>query len=477
MKTKNALFRLAIIFAFVSTLIGCGGNGGGTPPPAGTPVVSQGSITALGSITVNGIKFEDTLANITADDTAKTPSFLQTGMTVKVSGRRNDDGITGTADRIEVENEVRGAVAGLSGDTFTVLGQTVVVDGGTVLDGGISFSGGTISGLLDGNEVEVHGQRDATGVIRATRVEKLGADAEDEVKGLVSNAPGGILDLGESFDIGTLSIATNASTAIVPEGSVVADGTLVEVHLAPGAPATATRIEVEDAEDAEFEPAEGQEFEVEGFISDFNPSFPNDFFVNGVEVHVTNSTRFEGGVVTDLGNDVKVEAEGHMIGGVLVANKITFKDTVRFEANADGNASAGVLGRTVVATSMTELINLPTGIGAILAGDGLRIRGFLNNDGTTITATRIEKLSNPVTADKIILQGPVSSLNSVAMTLVIVGITVNASAVPANEIQNDNDQVITIDQFFASLTANRTIVKARGSFSPDTLTADKIEIE
>lgn len=476
MKTGIGIGRaVVVVFAAVAVLalFACGGGGGGDPAPAGVAVVSTGTMTK-GSVIVNGVRFEDTVANITADDSAKTPAFLQTGMTVKVKGTRNDDGLTGTADRIEVENEVRGPVAGLLGDSFTVHSQAVVVNAGTVLDGEITFSAGEIGGLSDGENVEVHGQRLADGTIVATRVEKLTGTIVivDEVRGIVSN-----LTLNTSFVIGSLTITYADTTPILPAGAALANGALVEVHLTAGN--AATQIEIEDAEDAEFDPVEGQEVEVEGFISGFNPSFPNDFFVNGVEVHVTGSTRLEGGVVADLGNDVKVEAEGHMIGGVLVADKITFKDTIRFEANADSNASAGVLGKTVVITSRTELINLPTGIGAISAGNGLRIRGFLNNDGTTITATRVEKLNSPVDAGKIILQGPVSSFSAADKTLVIVNITVNASTVPANEIQNDGDQEITLDQFFASLIANRTIVKARGTFNAGTITitANKIEIE
>jgi len=60
---------------------------------------------------------------------------------------------------------------------------------------------------------------------------------------------------------------------------------------------------------------------------------------------------------------------------------------------------------------------------------------------------------------------------------VIFGLTVDASGVPANEVQNDDDAVITFDQFFGAITLNRTFVKARGSFSGNTLTASRIELE
>jgi hypothetical protein len=163
-----------------------------------------------------------------------------------------------------------------------------------------------------------------------------------------------------------------------------------------------------------------------------------------------------------------------------VAEKIEFKESVKIESNATGSTANSVtlLGKTVFLTSQTEKNGFTDP--SELVNQGVKVRGFVNMDGTTITATRIDKLSNPVNFDQNELQGPVASFNAPARTLTIVGITVNASSVPANDVKNADDQVITIDQFFALLTANRTIVEARGIFSsgpPPTITADKVEIE
>lgn len=465
-------FSAAVATVALIGLVSCGGGGGygggGGSGGGGTPIIASGAITAKGSITVGGIKYDDTLATVTADDSTISYLDLQLGQTVKVKGRRNDDGITGTADRIEVENEVRGAVAGLSGDSFTVHDQTVVVDSNTVLDGGITFSGGTISGLTNGENVEVHGQRLADGTIMATRMEKLTGAFVDEVRGIVSN-----LVLNTSFNIGSLTITYDGGTPILPAGATLTAGALVEIHLSG---TTATRIEIEDAEDAEFEPAEGQEVEVEGFIVNFDGT--SDFEVNGVHVHLTASTRYEGGVLGDIADDVKIEAEGHMSGGVLVADKISFKDTIRIEAPADGNGSPDVLGLTIATTSATDLSGLSGGIGGIPAGDRLRIRGFANADGS-VTATRIDDGGGG--GGDVILQGPVHTiLPGPTYSFHILNIAVDAANVPPAEVKNDNDVQIGIDTFFAALTENKTIVKARGTYGGGiggTLTADKIELE
>ena len=463
----RALFLIVACFAFAS----CGGGGGGSVVAgggSGGTGISTGVMTK-GSVIVNGVRFEDSLAQITIDDTPKLPADLEDGMVVKVRGKFNADGLTGEAERIEAENEVQGKIAskGPEADAFTVLGTKVFVDGGTVWS---NVPGSSLAGLSVDDPVEVHGLRDSANNLRATRVEFLAGArlAEpDELKGVVSGLSAG----AQTFFLGTQLVSYGGAT-IRPAGAL-ADGILVEVHGSLSGPTfNATFVDLEDLEDDAFDPAEGEEVEVEGFVSGFGAT-PGDFFVNGRAVRTTASTRFEGGIPGDLANDVRVEAEGHKSGSVLIVEKIEFKESVRIESNAAGSTANSVtlLGKTVLLTSQTDTSGLTVG----LTG-GLKVRGFLNLDGVTITATRIDSLSNPVDVDKHILQGPVSSFDAPARTLTIAGITVNASGTGV-EFEDDNDALITPSQFFALLTANRTIVKARGTFAAGTITADKVEIE
>jgi hypothetical protein len=469
---KIYMYGVGAAVAAVFALSACGGGGGGTPGATSAPVVSTGTMTK-GSVIVNGVRFEDTLADITADDSPKTPAFLQSGMTVKVKGRRNDDGVTGTATDIEVENEVRGTITAKGTDSFTVLGQTVFVDGGTVFDDVANFAA-----LAVGNAVEVHGQRDAAGAIRATRVELLaGPGVVDEVRGVVagkdaSPGPG-------TFTIGGGTFTFDGGTVIV--GGVAFDnGDLVEIHLDAGTN-RANRIELEDAEDAAFDPAEGEEFEVEGFVTGLAG---DNFFVNGQAVSLQAGTRFEAGLPADLANDVRVEADGHMIGGVLVADKITFKDSVRFEANLEAvsggpDNNVTVFGRTVFITSRTE--QNPRD-GSFLVGEGVKIRAFLNLDNTTFTATRIDEESAPVAPDDHAIQGLVISASSPTIVLVKElpdGFTVDTTGLLDVNFKDDNDIPIGRSAFFGALTARQTVVKAKGTWNAgtNTLSAREVEIE
>jgi len=127
-------------------------------------------------------------------------------------------------------------------------------------------------------------------------------------------------------------------------------------------------------------------------------------------------------------------------------------------------------------TSRTEFSGGIVGEAGIADGNGLEIEGFLNPDGS-ITATEIKKLGSPVSGSEIVLQGVVANVSSAAYTYTVAGITVNASTVPADEIDDDGDTPLTLSGFFAKLTENRTVVKAKGSYGAGVLTANKIEIE
>jgi hypothetical protein len=208
--------------------------------------------------------------------------------------------------------------------------------------------------------VEVHGQRNASAAVRATRVEKLSAAAEDEVRGIVTGKTG---TSSGTFSIqGSSHVYNYDGAAVIVGASTFADGDLVEVHLSGS---DATRIELEDAEDTEFESAD--HFEIEGFIRGYSVH-PGIFSVGLQQVQTDGTTRFEGGASADLGDDVRVEAEAMVSGGILYAEKIAFKETMKLEGNAGSNGSADLFGLAVEVTSQTEYSDLPSGLASILSG-------------------------------------------------------------------------------------------------------------
>ena len=180
-RTKTILILAALVG--ILFLYACSLNG----EDPGVTVVTHGTMRK-GSVIVNGVHFTVPAGTpITVDDSSDQPeSELEDGMVVTLRGTVNSDGVTGTAEKVESEDELQGQVESVfpAADPayLVVLSQNVYVDDLTYY-GNI----GDLSGLVDGDYVEVHGQRDANGNIWATRVEKLSGSPEIELKGVVSN--------------------------------------------------------------------------------------------------------------------------------------------------------------------------------------------------------------------------------------------------------------------------------------------------
>ena len=275
--------RTALLAALAaSVLAACGGGGGGggggsggTGASSSVSAVSTGVMTK-GSTIVNGVRFEDNTANISIDDTPKTALQLQNGMVVKVVGTVNDDGINGTAQRVNALVEVRGRPTSVSTTANTqsllLLGQTVLVDDQTIFSNLANFN--AIVAGPTGTLIEVHGLRDATGQIRATRVEantaQMADSSLDEIRGVVAN---GIGTRPSTFTLGGQTINVGAAAVIVPTGANWPNGTVVEVYCSTrpcavnGVAFQASRLKVED--NSAFQPAPGQRVEAEGLISSF----------------------------------------------------------------------------------------------------------------------------------------------------------------------------------------------------------------
>lgn len=482
---KSVIGIIALTALVILASCSSGGGSGGGTPTTGTAVISTGTMTT-GSVIVNGVRFTaDTGATIRIDDNPGRPEAeLRNGMQVKVKGQINDDRVTGRFEKVEAEPEVRGKLASLGTSSFSVNGQIVFVDDSTVFEDrntGV-FSTITFAVLGNANEVEVHGGRDDQGRILATRVERRDDSPLDEVKGTISTVPN-----GTTFTLtnGTTLLTVNYGTAtITPAGATLGQGDFVQVHGSFSAGTfTASLINREDLEDAEFEPVEGQELEVEGHINGF-AAHPGEFLVAGQTVRTALSTRFESGSSADLDNNVKVEAEGHLTLGVLVADKIKFKRAqVRIEALAtaiDTTArTVTVMGNTV---QVNDLTRLDDALNTITANtDRVEVRAYEDKTGTII-AVRLRKAGG----GSDVLQGPVTAKDATAKTLVLLGggnaINVTLSATPEDHFLDHHHVPIGSSAFFAAVTPASgttagTLLKVKGTFSAGTVTGTEAELE
>src|SRR5882672_5765948 len=442
---KTSLFG-PLLFGTLLALASCGGGSSG---PGGSGATSTfGTITAFGSVFVNGVEFSTSGATIVLDGNPATESNLRVGMVVTVSGSRS--GSSGSATRIEVDEAVKGFVeAKPDANHWTVMGQTVLVDDQTRFENNVQPAVGEFA--------EVHGLVVADGTISGGFIEK-GNDPFPafEVKGFVKNQD----DTAKTFQIGTLTVNYNGATIndmpnpmgnawngllVEAKGNTCATtpvcGTLTASKVEPNGP------QMQDVAD----------FEIEGFVTKINS--PTDFVVGNQRVVTTTSTVFEGGVAGDIAVGVKLEVEGVLAGGVLTASKVEFRDSVRLEGDVDivGASSLtlrGLPGITVTVNSLTQFEGSVSGLNNLVAGDHVRIRGRASGSNTLI-ATEVERGS----ADpRVELHGPIQSITGATpnQIVTILGVAVDTTGVAFEDANRAT--------FFSQAVAG-TLVKARGGLN------------
>jgi len=435
--------------------------GGGTSGTGGSGVTSTGTITAFGSVFVNGVEFNTSGATIVLDDNPAAESNLRVGMVVTVSGSRS--GSSGSATRIEVDDALKGFVeAKPDANHWTVMGQTVLVDDRT------RFENNVQPGV--GDFAEVHGLVVADGTISGGFIEKKNAPFPAfEVKGFVKNHN----DASKTFDIGTLTVNySNASINDMPNPATTSwNGLLVEAKgstCAGAAPVCGT-LTASKVEPNGPQMREAAEFEIEGFVTSLTST--SDFVVGNQRVVTTGSTRFEGGVASDIAVGVKLEVEGVLASGVVTASKVEFGDGIRIEADIDTVGASsftlrGLPGITVTVNSLTQFEGGVSGLNNLVAGNHVRVRGRVSGSNTVI-ATEVERRS---AESRVELQGPIQSITGASpnQIVTILGVAVDTTGVVFEDVNRST--------FFSQAVAG-TLVKARGSLNGSTVTWSEMELE
>lgn len=473
MKTTLARLLPASIAGAVA-VAGCGGGTegtGGVPPPA--PASYSTGVMTVGSVIVNGVRYDDTNATVIIDDNTAARSQLRDGMVVKVRGRINDDGVTGTAERIEVENELRGTVTAIdlsaNPPTFTVNGVLVRTDDATVFANGVTIN------ALPNAKVEVHGLRDAAGVLRATRVEmQTGTGLADEFKGAVTTPFN-----GTTFGIGAVVVTVSAQPAatFTPAGCSAAAltvGRVVEVHgsFTGVNQFNATRIDCEDLEDDSngLKPPAGARTEIEGFVTSLGAA---SFTLNGLTVNFGSATQFRNGSREDLANGARVEVDGTLNGTTLTAREISFKsDRIILQGQASGVTPTQfvVLGQTVQRNDLTDV----TVGGGLANGTRVQVRARFTSGGALVA----EEVRDPSggNANREIVQARVTA--KTAATITLLGATYDLPEGATIYKRADDTFFPSRADFLAAVVAQPTggtLVKVRGE--PLSAGVDEAEIE
>ena len=340
---RPALFVLAACAS--AALVACGGGGGGTASvgTGGTGSFAVGSINGLGSIYVNGVRFNTANAQISnANSPAQTVPDL--GMTVEVRGQILPGG-TSTAATVVIASEFKGPITSVdvANNRLVIFGRTVQITPATIF-----FDRANLSQLAAGNVVEIYGLPQPDGTLRATRIEFEAVNVTEfqaqpgnesfHVEGLLTNLAG--TTPTRIFQVAGVRFREVVDHALPAN---LANNTEVTVAFAPttdAQPFDAVTVRVESRSFADGV----RHAEIEGLISD--PRVTTDgattFRLNGFEVRVPASGvtfEFDGPTQPALAVNVRVEVYGHIDNGVLVATKVEFEDE---DTDRDAFEFAGV---------------------------------------------------------------------------------------------------------------------------------------
>jgi hypothetical protein len=438
---------------------GGGGNSGGGGGIGGTGV-AYGTITAFGSVWVNGVEYDTSNTTFKTDDNPNGgggQDDLRVGMVVRVDGS-----ISGaTASTITEDESLKGFVEQvIDANRMVVMGQTVQIDNTTRFDNGVV--------PVQGDRVEVHGLIAGDGVISAGYIEKktTAPTPPFAVKGIVKNQD----TASQTFQVGTLTVQyAGATVGDMPAGTW--NGLQVDIKgssCGGVAPVCGTLVATK-VEPAGARVSSASQAEIEGVVVAVTA---NGFTIGNQQVVTTANTRYEGGVAGDLIVGTKVEAEGSISNGVLTATKVSFRDAVKIEgdvATVNGGTLtiSGLPGVTVNVTTITELKDVT--LAGLAAGQHLRIRGKLGA-GNSMVATRLE-LRNADT--DVELQAPAQAITP-ETSIRLLGVDISTAGV--SQYRDVNDAAITRSAFFAAARVNG-LIKANGSRSGATVNWNELELE
>jgi hypothetical protein len=391
---RSAIRNSGAVLVALLLAVACGGGGGGNMP-APNQAFTQGTIMGFGSIIVNGVRFDDSAAQVMDDDgQLHNQGDLKLGMNVEIESSGIDRGSnTAKASEVRFGAAIVGPVSAISGSTtpktLTVLDQIVEVSDTTVFDDSLTNGFASIS---VGDVLEIHALLDtATGHYLAKRIEPESGATVFKLRGVVAN-----LDTtAMTFTIGGATIDfSGVAAASLPAN--FANGQTVRVKLQTTKNSSGQWVAISiQANQPRME--DRDEAEVQGTITDFTST--TSFKVNGLPVDASNAAFPDGTAGVVLG--AMVEVEGAVVNGVLVATRVELEamhqndDRNKNElhgpiANLDTTAKTFVVrGVTVHYDSTTTVFK--DGVEADLAnGKRVEVKGALSADGTSVQATLIE---------------------------------------------------------------------------------------
>lgn len=418
---RRAARMLPLAFALALGLAACGGGGGSsttgstagttpTPTAAAAGTYSSGTITAFGSVWVNGHEFNTDHARVIDDDTGATTAGvngLEVGAVVDVKADDNSTANAPVAAELHLHPLARGYVdaANATAGTIKVMGQTVQLTSATsfsdhracasattspctaittaagLVPSTVSGSSTTTISATPGNYVTVHGflfggSSTATVNIVATLVAVGDAPPPTSANRAAFKAEGTATVGTSTLTIGALNVDLSKATCFAGEGptpcaSAFTTGQVVSAGASTSPALPATTLVADFARAAKRMPVEtaGSTVEVEGAVASVGTA---TFVVRGISVDASGLP--SGTALPKVGDVVRVEGTFASSGQSVTATSLAILHaanavSVGLQGDATnvapgtttGTFTVSVLGQTVTVNAQTRLADMSVG--------------------------------------------------------------------------------------------------------------------
>ena len=528
----NAFFLRIRLILLVLFLGAC--SGGGTDLAQGGiggTGFTEGPISGFGSIFVNGIQYDTNQAEILINGEAAADDALRLGMVVAVDGEH--DGVVGSAERIEFQEDLRGPVTGVDNSLglLWVLGQTVSVDTLTVFEGVDA-----LAQLRSGDVVQISGLGDTQGGLRATRIvlvsstggvdSEISTGTEEDAASITpptmtSPAPlpaqqlftvrGRIAELDNAlgnFKLGDLLVHYGNARSLpsLREGAVV-----VVTGSLEGAVLNAAEVRAQQP----LVPADpNARVVLTGVVGDFVSLA--DFDIGQVGAQADRNTEFLFGSAADLAPGVEVTVTGKPgANGRLQLERVELHGatelrtapgqvqiSARVQAVDSGRESIQLAGVQVRVDRTTQfrdalLAQNVFNLNHVSTADTVSVFGFLDLANSEVRAERVQR-ERFAAGDTVRLQGPLEAADAAAGRFRVLGSTLEVDAqtrffddsyLPApppppsggNEARpgggvpvSQPQRLVNTTAFFARAAQNRLLIEANGVLAGDVILVDQV---
>lgn len=325
---------LVMLLATAGLLTGCGG-GGGSANASLTPTLASGTISGLGSIIVNGVRYETVGSRVLDADDGSTAitTPLRIGMTVSVE-QNGTDAVTSRpiAGKILVQSGIKG-VASYTGSTLTVAGMPITTDTSTIL---LDVNGAvTTLALLNNQNVEVYGLPQADGSFLATLVEAETGALNVQIVGTLQS----IDTTAKTLVLGTAAAPITVNYANITVPNNLSAGAVIVVRTTSNMTANsyaASSLQIRSTTASTYTRyvsdysgttrIHNERNELYGAVSDKTLIYSGvnvtgcTLKVQGIQVQASSAV-----LCASITNGTYVEAKGMLSNGVLNATKIEFE--------------------------------------------------------------------------------------------------------------------------------------------------------